>query len=94
MVSVRKWNYGDYSSNNYGAHSMAVEIGNLSLYFSYDTVVAFSTLGTGLVVSQNDWGSTTGKHLNRIGDNKSLRIPRAEFVTKLDAMLKEHNLSL
>ena len=35
---VKKWNYGNYSSNNYGSHSLAFSdnFGN-DYYFSYDT---------------------------------------------------------
>lgn len=93
MLNIRKWSYGNYS-NNYGAHCIAVQIGNLDIYFSYATVVAFRDDGSGLVVSQNDWGPTTGKHLNAIDENKSRRIPRAEFEAKLDEVLKKHDLTL
>lgn len=61
-VSIR--NYGDYSSRNYGAHSLEVDIGDLRLWFSYHTVVAFHAPGQHRMVRQNDWGTTTGKHLN------------------------------
>lgn len=92
MVNVSKRTYGNYS-NNYGAHCIEITVGNLSLYFSYDTVVAFSD-GSGLVISQNDWGSTTGKHLNAISEDKSRRIPHAEFEAKLNEVLKKHNLTI
>lgn len=50
---------------------MEVTVGNVTLWFSYRTVVAFSTPETGLVVRENDWKGTTGKHLNWIdGGNK------------------------
>lgn len=94
MTTIRKWNYGNYSGGNYGAHSLAIQIGNLTLYFSYNTVIAFRTPETGLVVSVNQWGPTTGKHLNRIMDNKNFRIPRAEFEAKLQNMLKSRNLDV
>ena len=42
-----------------------------SIWFSYETIVAFDPKEKrGLVLSQNLWGSTTGKHLNQI-DRKS-----------------------
>jgi hypothetical protein len=43
-----------------------VTVGELDLYYSYETVIAFCTPETGLVVRTNDWGPTTGQHLNRI----------------------------
>lgn len=91
MVEVRKWNYGEYSSRNYGAHSLAIQVGTLTLYFSYDTVVAYSICGEA-VVSENQWGTTTGKHLNWISQDKKARIPWTEFEQRLQKVLKEHNL--
>lgn len=91
-MNITKKSYGNYSSDNYGAHSMYIKVGKLSLYFSYDTVVAFDN-GDGLVVRQNDWSTTTGKHLNAIdGGNKKARIPGTVFEEKLNVVLKEHNL--
>ena len=65
--------YGNYSSGNYGAHCLRVDIGPIRLWFSYQTVIAFQVDGHARVVHQNDWGTTTGKHLNAIdgGDAKS-----------------------
>lgn len=37
ILDVRKWNYGEYSSDNYGAHSTAISLGDRTLYFSYNT---------------------------------------------------------
>ncbi|MFA5323715.1 MAG: hypothetical protein WC373_13670 [Smithella sp.] len=77
--------YGEYSSENYGAHSLVFRTSQGSVYFSYDTPVAFHTPKTGLVVRRNDWGPTTGKHLNWIdGGNKAARIPGAEFERQLE----------
>ena len=80
MLNIKKWNYGNYSSNNYGAHSLAFQLGAVTVYFSYETPVAFSAPGHGLVVRVNDWGTTSGKHLNWIdgGDHKN-RLPGSEF---------------
>ena len=78
-------NYGPYSSSNYGAHSLRVTVGQLDVYFSYNTPVAYSTDHDGLVCRENDWGPTTGKHLNAIDPNKKNRIPGAEFEQRLQA---------
>ncbi len=44
--------------------------------FSYETPIAFRTPSQGWTVRQNDWGPTTGRHLNYYpGD----RIPSEEF---------------
>jgi hypothetical protein len=71
--------YGNYSSDNSGAHCLKVNIGEMTLFFSYQTLVAFSTRKTGLVCRENDWGPTTGKHLNIIQPDKKKRVDTKEF---------------
>jgi hypothetical protein len=73
-------NYGQYSSDNYGAHTLRVDIGPLTVWFSYKTPVAFHLDGFDRVVRENDWGPTTGKHINWIdGGNKKGRVSSEEF---------------
>lgn len=89
------WNYGRYSSDNYGAHTLAVQVGDVTMYYSYKTLVAFQdwSNGHGLIVSQNIWGTTTGKHLNWIDEgNKGHRLPPEQFQAAWDQCLKDHNL--
>jgi hypothetical protein len=70
-----------------------VEIGNVTLWFSFKTCVAFMTPGSGKVVSENCWGSTTGKHLNSIdGGNKDSRLKGDDFEYKLHEMLGRYGL--
>ena len=72
--------YGEYSSGNYGVNSMRVDIGPLTVYYSYKTPVAFRVDGHSLVVHQNNWGPTTGKHLNKIdGGAKEKRVDYETF---------------
>ena len=79
LKGIRYWNYGEYSSSNYGAHTLAFEDKNNTYYFSYDTLVAVRT-SKGLFVRENIWGTTTGKHLNWI-DGGSKRAKK-ERLTK------------
>lgn len=73
-------NYGEYSSDNYGAHCLTFSIGPLQVWFSYATMVAFHFDGHARVVSKNDWGTTTGKHLNWIdGRCKKQRVDQETF---------------
>ena len=60
-------------------------IGPLDLWYSYKTVIAFRTPATGLVVSENLWGPTTGKHINAI--SRDHRTPRTEFQARLDEVM-------
>jgi len=89
-MKVSKGNYGQYSSDNYGAHTLYFDDakGN-RFYYSYDTLVAFRTAESGLVIRQNDWGPTTGKHLNWINKNHSLRVSGEVFEQKYKDLFKE-----
>ena len=86
--------YGNYSSDNYGAHALRVDFDNLTLWYSYQTILAFRGWGYPRLVRQNSWGPTTGKHLNAIdGGEKSSRLPGDVFEAKLAAVLKGLGLS-
>lgn len=87
--------YGNYSSDNYGAHALRVEMPNVTVYFSYKTPVAFrSNKGGGTVVRQNDWGTTTGKHLNAIDggsrEAKKARVDSATFERLFGELVAAH----
>ncbi|MCK9568552.1 hypothetical protein M0R72_06395 [Candidatus Pacearchaeota archaeon] len=73
--------YGEYASDNYGAHALQFTDGReITYYFSYKTLVAVCVPGVGLRVLKNYWGTTTGKHLNWIdGGQKSNRCTQEEF---------------
>lgn len=76
--------YGQYSSENYGAHCLKVCIPmkddeTLTVWFSYSTPVAFWHSKTGKVVRENEWGPTTGKHLNWIESDKKRRVSGERF---------------
>ena len=73
-----------------GSNFTEVSFDNLTIWTSYRTVIAFRTPKTGKVVRENDWGPTTGKHLNAIdGGEKSSRLPGEKFEALLnDALVK------
>ena len=80
-------NYGEYDSGNYGAHTLIVRTNDIDVWYSYETIVAFRTAKHGMVISENVWGTTTGKHLNWINEDKSRRVPAYQFNDLLaDAM--------
>lgn len=72
--------YGNYSNSNYGAHALCFTdaVGN-RYWFSYQTLVAFQRGFENVVVHENDWGPTTGKHLNAIDTNKKARLKHEDF---------------
>ena len=80
--------YGDYSSSNYGVNSLKFVMPNITIYYRYKTPVAFRTWETGLVIRQNDWNTTTGKHLNWIDNDHSKRISGLEF----EELLAKHSV--
>lgn len=84
--------YGNYQ-RNYGTHAMKVKVGMLTLYFSYETIVAFEDDNQGLKVVENSWGPTTGRHLNLIdGGNTSKRLSSEDFQKALDKVIDKHKL--
>lgn len=86
-------NYGQYSSDNYGAHTLVFTDANGNdFYYSYQTLVAARVRGHGLIVHTNDWGPTTGKHLNWIdGGNRDARVSREAFTATLQAWLSDED---
>lgn len=87
-INVKYWNYGNYSSDNYGAHTLAFEDANGNEYwFSYETLVAFRINGE-FHISKNYWGTTTGKHLNWINDNKKIREDEETFNANYERLTK------
>lgn len=91
-MNVNISSYMNNSSRNYGMNSILCRIGDLDLYFSYNTVVAFRTPETGLVISDNMWGPTTGKHLNAISRDHTKRINREKFEQQLMNVLHSYKL--
>ena len=63
-------------------------IGNIKLYFSYNTCVAFSDSYV-MHCTKNIWGVTTGKHLNMICPNKNERLDNDIFNTHLKYTLEQ-----
>lgn len=89
MFNVSFRNYGDYSNENYGAHSLVFTDANGNdFWFSYKTLIAFRINGE-FHISKNYWGSTTGKHLNWICADKSIREDENEFKANYDRLTTE-----
>jgi len=68
-----------------------VEIRGLTLWFSYETIVALIYKAE-LYIIENYWSNTTGRHLNFIDEDKSIRLDSSEFNFELDRIFKELNL--
>lgn len=79
MVSIKSY-YGDSASAQNNAKMVAV--GPVKYYFSYETLVAVES-PDGFFVRQNDWSTTTGRHINSIDggskEAKARRLTAEEF---------------
>jgi hypothetical protein len=72
---------------NIASNFHKVVVGKMTIYFSYETPIAVKHPEAGLVVSENDWSVTTGKHLNSIEPNKSVRVPHKQVLELIDEHL-------
>ena len=73
-------NYGGYASENYGAHTLRFNLGPISIWYSYKTVVAFRVGLRQLRVLDYKESQTTRKHLNMIdGGAVACRLDKDEF---------------
>lgn len=68
--------------------TISTDKGNITLYFSYQTIVGFRHPEHGTVCRVNDWSTTTGKLLNEIQPDKSKRVPGPEFEAMLSKIFK------
>lgn len=87
MKDVSFYNYGDYSSGNYGAHLLCFETPTGKFWFSYNTMVAFRINGEFHIV-KNYWGTTTGKHLHWICSDKSIREDEETFESNYERCMR------
>ena len=66
-----------------------INIGTITVWFSYDTPIAFRESGE-RVVRENIWSTTTGNHLNAIDggtkEAKARRVSSDEFNRALDEL--------
>lgn len=69
---------------------ISVQIDDVTLFFSYKTVVAVAIQGRGFYASENQWSITTGRHLTQ-HFGKGSRTPAGifnEFVSRLEKRIQ------
>jgi len=65
-------------------NALVLTFQHVRIWYSYRTPVAFSVEGGPIVVRENDWKQTTGRHLSAIdGGDKATRIPGEQFERRL-----------
>jgi hypothetical protein len=80
--------FDTYCQNTTAINALRVSVGAVDVYFSYRTPVAYSLDGAPPTVRRNEWGPTTGKHLNAIDDgDKRSRVDVDTFQAGLRAAL-------
>lgn len=84
-MKVELQNENQNSASNFNR----VSIGDLDLYFSYETIIAFRSNDDQAKI-QNGWGPTTGKHLGWAPCGEH-RLPADEFQERLNAQLAKIN---
>lgn len=89
-MSTQLPTFDTYCDNTTPGNALVFDLGSgLRVWYSYKTPVAFCVPGPGaVVVRENVWGPTTGKHLNAIdggGPAKKARVGGADFEARLAA---------
>ena len=87
-MNINFYNYGNYSSDNYGTHSLCFNDNGNKYWFSYNTLIAFCINGEFHII-KNYWNTTTGKHLNWINPDKSIREDNDTFQANLERLKKQ-----
>lgn len=64
-----------------------VNVGDVTLWFSYETIIAYRLPNGERVVSENVWSPTTNRHMNAIDGGskraKAARVPFQEFTRRV-----------
>lgn len=68
-----------------------VHLGPLTVVFSYETPIGYYPPVGGRVIRENDWSTTTGKHLTYLDggskDARAARVSGVEFMAGLERWL-------
>ena len=91
-VSLGK--YGGYKGHNYGSNAMQLLLPWITVWFSYSTPIAFdSKRFKHMVIRENDWNQTTGKHLRWAQGNVAvIEMCSKDFEAALEeALLPNHS---
>jgi hypothetical protein len=64
-----------------------LDMGSLTVWFSYETPIAFQRDGCKIVVRKNEWKTTTGRHLNELQPDHKLRVEGIKFLAMLEGVI-------
>ena len=83
-----------YCDNTTKGNAIVFDLGSLRVWFSYHTPIAFKLLGFPIIVHENDWSVTTGKHLNAIDRDKKSRVSSEVFAELIDLAQTDRTVKL
>lgn len=87
-IEVEGFAVTDYDGGAVKEAQCRVRIGDLELWFSYKTLVAYKFSGEHIRVCDNVWSATTGKHIAKIdGGASKLRVKFEQFALEAEAIL-------
>lgn len=74
-------------TKSFNGNLSRVSMGDVTVWFSYETPIAFEVKGEGIIVSRNVFGSTTGKHINFVkGEAEDVtQVGEVEFRVRLES---------
>lgn len=79
--------------NHIASNFYEVKFESLTIWFSYSTPIAFESYGQKFV-SENVWGTTTGKHINLVSRDKKIRMDYQAFQLRLNHNFNLHTLDM
>ena len=62
---------------------------SITLYYSYQTLIAIKDIDNTYFVSENIYSNTTGKYINTLEPNKDNRLKREVFEKKADKIINQ-----
>ena len=81
--------WSTYCEGTKAVNALVFELGDITIWFSYKTPVAFRLEDGPIIVRVNEWNVTTGKHLNSIdGGDKKSRVIGDIFERELKSLLE------
>lgn len=70
-------------------NAIAVTVSGMTFFYSYNTLIAFEDK-EGLIISENVWSNTTGRHLNAIEPDNKKRLKHMIFIEEVEKRLSNH----
>jgi len=78
-----------YYMPNESPYAVCIDLECMRFYFSYDQIIAYWTEDAELIVAENIWSRTTGKHIKRlISHYSACTVGIADFRSRLHTLMR------